>query len=205
MTDVIGGGPVIAPGDFITREDAELFLGLSSGAHAAILVPVVNGINAAIHKYLKRKILSHEETEYADGAGFLHEIYLREYPVTEIHEVSMKDLAGVWAEQPLSGYSIAVPEETGSNVGCLVSHCGPWPEGRRNIKIVYQAGYTTVPDDLKLAALQFCQELFRDARNGKKIQSERLGDYSYSLMTNNSVESLLDARRVLASYRRVSL
>jgi len=202
MTDVVGGGPVSASA-FIGLADLKAFLGISGSDYDHQLEPIVDGINASIPRYTGRNLLSDDYVERQDGREFLREIYLREYPVTAVSKVEYK-CGTSWTEVDDSEYTLASSEESESNVGLVFLECDTLPEGYKNVRVSYTAGYSTIPDDLTLAALQVCQQAYRDIKAGKRIQSENLGDYSYTLMTSPSYEALLDAQRVFQRYRRAA-
>lgn len=55
--------------------------------------------------------------------------------------------------------------------------------GRNRIKVVYTGGYTTIPDDLKLAALEACKSVYNAKSVSATLKSESLGNYSYENVT----------------------
>lgn len=56
-----------------------------------------------------------------------------------------------------------------------------WPVGQGNIKVVYTAGYATIPEDLKIAEAYQAQWMKRIGRNaGQNLVSESWGQYSYT-------------------------
>jgi hypothetical protein len=73
------------------------------------------------------------------------------------------------------------------------------------IKLVYSAGFSTVPPDLQLACCEILAYVRRNRKKGGPIQSEGLGAYHYAMAGVSDAPELGSARRVLARYRRVAL
>ena len=70
---------------------------------------------------------------------------------------------------------------------------GVMPNVAKSILIEYTAGYATVPDDIEQAAIEVASMLYRDRRRDGNLQSESLGDYSYSRATVAEMNAKLDA------------
>jgi hypothetical protein len=75
--------------------------------------------------------------------------------------------------------------------------------GLGNIKVTYTAGYSTTPDDLKLAGILLARVIMLSSSNGgQMVASESLEYYSYSLKGNadaandmHSVQSIVNGYR----------
>lgn len=68
---------------------------------------------------------------------------------------------------------------------------GNFGGGRQRVKVVYTGGYASsakpVPDDLKLAALILCKSIHDAKSINGTLQSESLGNYSYTNATGSDV------------------
>ena len=84
-----------------------------------------------------------------------------------------------------------------------------WPRGRRNIRVVYTAGYATVPEDVQLAAAELAKEVYGKAQRDPTLLSETIGSYSYTQAAEGSLQNptpILSALKdKLAMYRRYRL
>lgn len=92
--------------------------------------------------------------------------------------------------------------------GHLLTGRGPtaWPRGRGNLKVVYVAGYTSVPADIALAVDQTAAWVSRNGpQGGFGLTGESLEDYSYNLASAaiGALPELGSARQLLAPYRRL--
>jgi hypothetical protein len=79
-----------------------------------------------------------------------------------------------------------------------------WPRGSGNIKVRYSAGYETVPADLQYAATTLVGQLMRQQLSGWPLQSESLGAYSYSILTNSQDPDIGQIRSILSRYKEMS-
>ncbi len=82
-----------------------------------------------------------------------------------------------------------------------------WPRGSGNIKVVYVAGYATVPAPVKHACAFLAGRLYLGAgKQGQLASSESLGSYSYSLMNDHGGKypELATMRQLLSPYREVA-
>ena len=75
----------------------------------------------------------------------------------------------------------------------LYKSCG-WGKGNQHIRVDYRAGYTSsggidYPTELKLALIQLTASAFRLATRDTSVQSETIGDYSYTNSTSSSTSS----------------
>lgn len=86
-----------------------------------------------------------------------------------------------------------------------------WPYGAGNIKVTYTGGYATVPADITLATLQMASSIYQSRKYGGAFLpgSERLGEYSYSLVAaklNGSAANVPGTpANLLKPYRRLNV
>lgn len=83
-----------------------------------------------------------------------------------------------------------------------------FPEGFQNITVVYDGGYTTIPDRvLRLVSILVSHELKRIGtdRSGRDLRlvAEGLGNYSYTLSPAQEADEIL--RELLHTHRRIAL
>lgn len=109
------------------------------------------------------------------------------------HSGLLLRLRTVWQEAPRSFQVQRLTPEVGPVHG--------------NVKVVYTAGYATIPDDLKLAVAQLVAWLKLTAPlGGHPLTSERIGDYSYelgALHRFSQIPELGSVRQILSRYRDV--
>jgi hypothetical protein len=75
--------------------------------------------------------------------------------------------------------------------------------GLGNIKVTYTAGYSTTPDDLKLAGILLARVIMLSSSNGgQMVASESLEYYSYSLKGNaDAANDMHSVQAIVNGYR----
>ena len=82
-----------------------------------------------------------------------------------------------------------------------------WTRGTGTIKVVYTAGWPTVPPSIKLACISLSSLIYTNrSRAGLQVSSESLGSYSYSLSgSGGGAPEMGSVRQLLAAYREIRL
>lgn len=204
-----------------STNSVKLYLGITSNAEDPFFDATVIQVDALIKRYLGQNIESASYTEYYGGNND-YCLALRQGPVTAITSVHL-DAYGFYgmASDPFpSGTALTAGVDYAFAGGRrLMRLNGVWPGIRRrtagmlsaalepalgNIKVVYTAGYASVPADLTLAA-NILVGLIRQDREqgGGTLTSESYEGYSYSLQRAESY--LGQVRHLLAPYRMMRL
>jgi len=113
-----------------------------------VLKSIIDSISTSIEKYCSRTFLSTSYTEYYNGDG-RSILYLKNYPIisiTSIHE----DDNWVWDSSTLISTSYY---RTFDDLGIIFKDGTRLDTGRLNIKVVYVAGFTTIPSDIQNVAI----------------------------------------------------
>ncbi len=137
-------------------------------------------------------------TEYYDGLG-RGRLPLAHRPITSITTLH-DDLGRDYAASSLvsSGDYTFYPDE-----GIVALDSGTLQDGTRNVKVVYVAGYSTVPDDVQLATWKLVAYYWNQMRQGADgIKGDRLGDYT---ATYEKVGMPEDVLALLAPYREIGV
>ncbi len=200
-----------------TLANLKTHLGITDTAEDVRLTQWLDAVDQAVLSSLRRgPFVSTSHTEYHSGTD-RHLLPLKYRPLTAV--------AGVWVDSAgFGGHGQdAFPdssewvigrewfpmdlEETESNGSLLAAIHGFWPCGQKNIKVVYTAGYTTVPADLELAVHELVTAVRMGAEKGGIIGEETIGRYSYKLINGQAGtgDALVTARSILAKYREVHL
>lgn len=204
-----------------TLTKVKLHLGIADTSEDTKLDQWILEVESSVLQWLKRAIVSAERTEYYSGSG-RKMLVLRHRPVTAVGSVKV-DQQGYFGDNSDSfddstlwtrGVDWALPRADASeeNGGMLmaVGAGGLWPLGDGNIKVVYTAGYTTIPADLELAvnSLVGAVRKMAEAGGAAPIAGETIGRYSYYLLSNPSqaaAAGVVAAVSVLSSYREQAL
>lgn len=103
--------------------------------------------------------------------------------------------------------SVIMPEDSDYDYSSLWARQGPvWPAGTRNIKVVYYAGYATIPEDLESVCLMWAAKMADYAESGDAYNSESLGQYSYTspIEMPGRPQDIGSIRQILDRYKELS-
>ena len=162
--------------DLTTRDALKRYLGidLSDTSQDLLLYDLIDYASERIESYCARRFASAELTQYADGSG-TSELVLTRRPVSELTSVRVDADREFAAETELDDSEVVLYPDS----GVVLRDGAAFPEGNRNVRIEYTAGYATVPDDLALACVKLAAAWYAHARAGADgVSRESLGDYA---------------------------
>jgi hypothetical protein len=149
-------------------------IGINTDDYDLLLLDLIDDVSAIIETYCGRHFNAVDYVEYQDGTG--EEYFLTdEWPINSIASI-YDDPDRVFSSSSLvdpTYYTYYANEgkvslvATGSIIG--VNLYTIFSSGRQNIKITYNAGYSTIPSDLKMIASEIMMKKF------KNIQDKRIG------------------------------
>ncbi len=186
-------------GHLIVRDtDLDEYLQIGADTSEDTLLDwLISAAEAQVKVALQGRILS--SATYTDlvidGSG-IGELQLQHYPITAVTGVKIasdQDFASATSLTSPDDFIIAGPSGMlvrRGGIGSFLLDYSPggsiWPEATGNIQITYTGGYTTIPDDVKLAV---CMQVayLRDRSNQiyggqahNEIMSESVGDRTTS-------------------------
>ena len=83
----------------------------------------------------------------------------------------------------------------------MASHSARYPSALQSTLIEYSAGYTAVPDDIHQACLVIAGTMYLSRKSDTSLQSESLGDYSYSMASADSSRAMMED--MLGSWKEI--
>lgn len=153
---------------------------------------VLNAASTFVENYLGFKVLRHTVTEQRDGNGKT-EMMLKEHYVLSFTSVTISGQA--FPESPdyqQRGWRHA-------DWWIMLQGGDVFPRGRRNITLVYEAGFDVVPADIEQAVIDLCALRYKE-KDRIGIQSKSLAAETISFIITELSPS---QRAVLDKYRRV--
>lgn len=191
----------------LTLQELKDLLGVTSTARDTQYAALLLAADAAVKKELDRQVESSTLTDYYSGNGRRF-LCLREYPVTAMTSVHL-NFSGYYGRNPESTYSseflltegedyVLRIDKNGTSESGILERIGTvWQQQTRqyfpgkitqdavvaqgNIKVIYTAGYTQVPEDLQYAVALLVRRMQQMLVQGGMLKSEKLGDYQYEL------------------------
>lgn len=160
-----------------------------------ILRLLINGITREVERHCRRPFVSKAFTEYYDGHSG-RELALRQIPIVSVTTVDRVDEDDTSLNAYTSTDFLIMSER-----GVLrfkdgrVFTAGVW-----NWKVVYSAGYATVPEDVQTAALYMLAVAWRDVEN--KRQDVESISYEGETINYVTVPMPDKAKKRLSGWRR---
>lgn len=126
----------------------------------SVLERFINSSSMKIENYINRKILKREYTEYQDGRGN-DRILFRQWPAEMPTEL--------WDDDSLIDPSeYQLEDSSDGGIGLILTDGMRFSRGNQNIKVIYEAGYTTVPYDIEDACI-FMVEFLYTAKQDRRV------------------------------------
>jgi len=166
----------------------------------AILQSIKDGVEEWVKNYCQRDFIIATFTEYYDGDGTT-ELLVRNNPITwitSIHDDGARDFGDA---SLISSDNIISNDAEGWAAGIVELFLDSFSRGTKNIKIIYLAGYATVPADLQMAVKKICAKIYFEQDKGLAGRvSQTVGDKVIELSLDTIPK---DAKLILDSYRRI--
>lgn len=183
----------------IDLEDLKQHLDLNSNEFDDILGIYAESISDFIRNYLGRPIEIEAITEYFDGESLRDQVHLSSFPlvVDDDHPLTFQYATGPYSNLAWNDFN-EDSYQVDSDIGII--YADTMYSGRKNIKVTYFAGYATIPNPIKLAAIKLVAKVF-NSRRSDGFKDESLGDASitWDKFISDDISALL------ANYRRLSL
>jgi hypothetical protein len=160
-------------------------------------------ISDKFEQYIGKGIMAQNYIGYYDGKGYT-KLFTENYPVNSISSVQYRN-------NPTSNWTDFYTGSASSNIlnyyNYVELYSNYFPCGKKNIKIIYNAGFNTTPGDIKQCALEAVLQHYTNARSG----FDRLGMKNKTTNTPNanvseSYEDIWDKHKlVLDTYRTIHI
>jgi len=163
----------------------------------ALISDLISRVSKQIKVYCERDILSTTYTEYYNGRG-TNSLMLNQYPVTAITSINDDLDRNFTSETLIDSDDIIFNSGTDKAKAGIVYLDGlNFSCGRNNIKVVYVAGYATIPADLEQACIRMVIAEMRDGAEGQMIRLSGTGEEFLPINLRR------EAEKVLNRYRKV--
>jgi hypothetical protein len=195
----------------ITLDDYKAHEGLVGSKNDDQIETIISSVNTLVETYCNTKFkayVTNPYTQYFDIQWDAYSVQLRYWPVLEIVSVEERG-------SPSEAYT-ALYGTNGSPVGAdwyydnvsdsifridTLGGYSNWPKGVAAVKVVYRAGFSSIPLDLKLAAVDLTTYYLKDEHR----QTKSLGTASTQFQVTSTIRDSGfpdHIRRVLDLYRQ---
>lgn len=152
---------------------------------------LITRISDDMERYCQRTFNASDLTEYYKGSG-TRILLLRNYPVNSVTSIHDDTELEFGADTAIDSDDIKISDAVN---GTIILNEGIFTESEKeNIKVVYNAGYSTIPSDLEQACIKMCAAEYIESKGlvaaveGSAEKAEKLRD---------------QAQKVLDAYRRI--
>ena len=187
----------LSPTALTTVADVKESMGIpsSDGTKDNLIIRKINQATLMIERYTGRKFKAADYTEYYDG-GEKGELTLRNYPVNSIASFSDRNVTD--NEDSFSSYDTR--DYFIDSTAGILQGIGSWWGGYDSWKIVYNAGYATIPDDLAEACASLAAYLSNSntSSGGTGIKSKQEGQRKIEYFDPSSSGSVTGADSIIS-------
>lgn len=179
-----------------TRDDVKLFGTITDSTDAAdtLIKDLIDRVSTRIERYCDRVFEEATYTEYYDGTGTDY-LYTNQYPIVTISGI-YDDTLWAWGEDTL----ISGTEYRISNNKRKVLYNTYFTDASENIKIVYTAGYTTIPYDIQQVCITEVLRIYK-RKLEPDVSSKSMQDGGQNVYITDAF--LPSSVSVLNSYKRL--
>lgn len=172
-----------------TLDNVKTFLSLTTSGSDVLLTELITRVSKSIESYCDRTFDSQSYTEYFDGGS---EVFPSNYPITTVtsvhydtnREYGTDDLIDSTYYTTIDSRSIAFDDE--------------YKKYPNALKVVYTAGLSSVPEDLKQACIDEVARVFKMKEyRSIELLSDDKGSYTY--ITDNFLPS---SKSIIDRYKR---
>jgi len=154
----------------VTEAEASEYLGITPAVNSDVMRRLINAVTALIEKTLRREFKQRTYTETYDGSGG-GSLFLKHFPIISVTSVERLDEDGTTADTLTTSdyWSVDAIGEIRAKTAVAF-----W-KADQNYKVVYSAGFATIPDDVAQVALQLIARAYRDRdKKREDVQSVTL-------------------------------
>lgn len=148
-------------GYLTTLDNLKLALDLTNDADDTLLEEIILRESKFMESYCGRVFKQDNYTEYHDGEGE-SSLFTEQYPIISVTSIHDDTLRVFGAGTEIASSYIIVREDIG-----LVRLDGTtFQSGMDNVKVVYSAGYATIPEDLESACIKLSMADYIEQKGG---------------------------------------
>lgn len=199
--------------DLITLQNYKDFQGLTGVTQDARINVIIDSVSQLVKNYCGTNLIDHyssAKTEYFDiKDARTTRVMLDEGPIRAVTSVSERESQGdayvtlITENSNSSGkYEYIVDDTTDSIIRTNESTDKAFPKGRKAVKVIYTAGYSATPEDLKLAVFDLVKYYLKDeSRERMSIAGATVENPGSSSVPNSSgfpdhIKRVLDMYKV---------
>ena len=198
--------------DLVTLQQYKDFSGLQSLKNDARINIVIDQVSELVKSYCGTTIIDYastNKTEYFNIGLGVDRIILEESPLIQVVSVEERTSQAdayvtlITENSDSSGkYEYIADMESDSIVRTTSTGTKAFPKGMKAVKVVYKAGYTSTPDDLKLAVFDLIKYYMKDERkermsiSGASVENQVSSSLTGNIGFPDHIKRILDMYKI---------
>ena len=198
--------------DLVTLQQYKDFAGLQGVQNDARLNVIIDNVSQLVKTYCGTTIIdfaNSDKTEYFNIADdYVDRIILSESPLISVSSVQERENQAqsyttlITENSDSSGkYEYVLDMDSDSIIRTNSTGHKSFPKGVKAVKVVYRAGYTSTPEDLKLAVFDLIKYYMKDERKERMSIAGASVDNPLSTSLRNNIGFPDHIKRVLDMYK----
>ena len=198
--------------DLVTLQQYKDFSGLQGVQNDARLNVIIDNVSQLVKTYCGTTIIDYagsDKTEYFNIADdYVDRIILSESPLISVSSVQERDdqasayVTLITENSDSSGkYEYVIDTDSDSIIRTNSTGTKYWSKGIKSVKVVYRAGYTSTPEDLKLAVFDLIKYYMKDERKERMSIAGASVENPISTSLRNNIGFPDHIKRVLDMYK----
>jgi len=198
--------------DLVTLQEYKDFAGLQGVQHDARINTIIDNVSQLVKTYCGTTIIDYagsDKTEYFNIADdYVDRIILSESPLISVSSVQERENQAqayttlITENSDSSGkYEYVLDMDSDSIIRTNSTGHKHWPKGVKSVKVVYRAGYTSTPEDLKLAVFDLIKYYMKDERKERMSIGGATLENQISTSLRNNIGFPDHIKRVLDMYK----
>jgi hypothetical protein len=182
---------------FITLEQYKNYAEIKSTEGDRKIEGLITRVEEIIKNYCGIKFVSATYTEDLNADGYY--VFLTQMPVTSVTSVQYYDIDGTLQTIASTEYRIYAEESVLELTDTAVALIATSKYINKQVRVVYVAGYSTIPDDIKQVTMDLVK--YYDKGEYTPLSSNNVRTIDYDVMESVSLPPHI--RRILAFYRKI--
>lgn len=198
--------------DLVTLQQYKDFAGLQGVQNDARLNVIIDNVSQLVKTYCGTTIIdfaNSDKTEYFNIADdYVDRIILSESPLISVSSVQERENQAqsyttlITENSDSSGkYEYVLDMDSDSIIRTNSTGHKSFPKGVKAVKVVYRAGYTSTPEDLKLAVFDLIKYYMKEERKERMSIAGASVDNPLSTSLRNNIGFPDHIKRVLDMYK----
>ena len=198
--------------DLVTLQQYKDFAGLQGVQTDARINVIIDQVSQLVKTYCGTTIIDYagsDKTEYFNIADdYVDRIILSESPLISVSSVQERDdqasayVTLITENSDSSGkYEYVIDTDSDSIIRTNSTGTKYWSKGIKSVKVIYRAGYTSTPEDLKLAVFDLIKYYMKDERKERMSIAGASIENQLSTSLRNNIGFPDHIKRVLDMYK----